>query len=67
MYRNIKFLREKHGLTLKELAEIMEISEKKLIGAESCADVGYLYDKHLRNICIYFNVSADTLLNEKFY
>ena len=67
MYKNVKFLREKNELTIKQLAETIGISKKKLVQAESCADVGYLYDKHIKNICLYFKVSADVLLKEKLY
>lgn len=57
MYRNIKYLREKNNLTIKQMAEIIEISEKKLMQAESCTDIGCFYDKHIRNACLYFKVS----------
>ena len=67
MYKNVKFLREKNGLTIAQLAEIIGISEKKLMQAEACTDIGCFYDKHIRNICLYFKVSADTLLKEKLY
>ena len=65
MYKNVKFLREKNELTIKQLAEIIGISEKKLIQAESCTDAGYFYDKHIRNICLYFKVNADILFRRK--
>jgi len=67
LYRNIKYLRKQNRLTTGQLAEIIEISEKKLIAAERCEDVGYLYDKHLKNICLYFKVGADMLFNERLY
>ena len=67
MHKNIKYLREKNELTIKQMAEIMKISEKKLIRAESCTDTGCFYAKHITNACIYFNVSADVLMNEKLY
>ena len=58
---------KKNGLTIKQLSEIMGITEKKLIQAESCTDVGCFYDKHIRKACLYFKVSADVILNEKLY
>lgn len=67
MYRNIKYLREKNKLTIKQLSEIMEISERNLIMAENCKELGCFNCKHLKNACLYFNVSADMLFNESLY
>ena len=67
MHKNIKYLRVKNALTTKQLAEIIEISENKLMRAEACTDAECFYDKHIRNVCIYFNISADILLNEQVY
>ena len=64
-YRNVKYLREKSGLTTKQLSEIIGISEKKLSAAENCESVGCFYDKHVKNVCVYFNVSADVLFYEE--
>jgi len=67
MYRNIRCLREKNNLTTKQLAEIMEISEKKLIISENCKEIGCFNSKHLRNACLYFNVSADDLFKKNLH
>ena len=64
MYRNIKYLREKNGLTTKQLAEILKMREQKLIEAENCFGVGYFHEKQLKNACAYFQISTDELLSE---
>ena len=67
LYKNIKYLRVKHKLTIKQMASIINISEKKLIHAEACREIGCFYDKHIRNVCLYFKVSADMLLRKPLY
>lgn len=65
VHRNVKHLREKNKLTIKQMAEIMDISEEKLILAEACIDIDCFYDIHIINVCTYFKVSADELLMNK--
>lgn len=66
-YKNVKYLREKNNLTIKQMAEIIDISEKRLMQAECCVHARCLSVKHLRNICLYFKMSADTLMEDKLY
>lgn len=67
LYRNVKYLRKQHGLTKKELAKIIHISEKKLNLSETCWDTGYFRDYHIKNICEYFNISPNTLYRTKLF
>ena len=64
LYRNIKYLREKNGLTTKQMAQILGMREKKLINVEKCLSIGHIDEKHLRNVCVTFKMSTDELLNE---
>lgn len=66
-HRNIKYLREKAGLSTKQLADIIGASEETLILAESCTEINCLHDLHLKNICRYFKTGADELFYEKLY
>ena len=65
-YRNVKHLREQHGLSTKEFADIIEISEKKLILSEACTGVGYFYDVHIKNIYDHFHVKPSELFEGTF-
>ena len=67
MYKNAKYLREQHGLSTEEMAKIIEISEKKLIMAEACVETECFYDMHIKNICEYFQVTANDLFTKKIY
>ena len=61
LYRNLKLLREKHGLTTKQLAEILCIDERRLILAESCTQTGCLLDLHIKRAADFFQVKPDAL------
>ena len=65
-YRNVKRLSEHLGLSTKEFADIIEISEKKLILSEECTDVGYFYDIHINNIYDNFHVMPSELFDKDF-
>lgn len=67
MYRNIKYLREKNGLTQKELAAILEISEAKVKRMEAFDEVGLLYVHHIIALCEYFKVSYKDFMETKLY
>lgn len=67
LYSNVKHLREKNSFTIKQMAEIMDIREEKLMLAETCTDIDCFYDIHIKNICTYFKVSADYLFMEKMW
>lgn len=64
-YRNVKRLREQLGLSTKEFADIIEISEEKLILSEACTSVGYFYDFHIKNIYDNFHVKPSELFEDK--
>ncbi len=66
IYQNVKYLREQHGLSTKEFAEIIKIKEESLMLAEAGVETGCFYDIHLKNICVYFKVRADDLLKQNF-
>ena len=61
MYLNVKYLREKNNLSTSQLAEIIQIDERKLIESEKCINTGYFYDTHIKRVCEYFNVNANDL------
>ena len=65
MYKNVKLLREQHGLSQKQFAEIIKISKAKLILSESGTETGCFYDVHIKNICDYFNIRPDGLFTPK--
>ena len=46
LYKNVKYLREKNGLSAKQMASIINIKEKYLTLSENCIDFGYFNDEH---------------------
>lgn len=64
MYKKVNLLREQHSLSTKQLAEIIKISETKLILSEACKKTGCFYDIHIKNICDYFNIKPDDLFKK---
>lgn len=67
LYRNVKFLREQHGLTTARFAKIINMYEEDLILAEACYAVGFFCDYHIKNICDYFSISPDDLFITKLF
>ena len=65
MYKNVKYLREQSGLSTKQFAEMIKISEAKLILSEACEETGCFYDIHIKSICDYFKIKPDDLFNTK--
>ena len=62
LYENIKALRIHNGLSIKEMADVIGIREERLLQVEWCLKAGLLYDIHIRNVCQYFAVPADRLM-----
>ena len=62
MYYNekIQYIRESKNITQKELAEFLSIKQQQYARYEK--GINELPLKHLKNICIYLNVSADYIL-----
>lgn len=65
--KNVSYLRKQHGLSTKQLADIIGINEIKLVLSEICEDAGYFRDSHIKNVCDYFKISPDDLFEIKFY
>lgn len=67
IHRNVKKLREKHGLTTKQFAKIIDIKEKKLMLSETCTEVNCFYAHHIKNICDRFKIKVDDLFKKDLY
>ena len=65
MYKNVKYLREQHGLSIKQLAEIIKISEAKLMLSEECKETGCFFDIHIKNACDYFKIDPESLFKNE--
>lgn len=66
LYSNIKKLREKYGLTVNEMADILDIEKESLISLEAYENIDILYDFHIKNLCNYFSISPDNLFKENW-
>lgn len=62
MYYNevIQFEREAKNITQKEIAEFLNIKQQQYARYEK--GINLLPITHLKNICIYLNISADYIL-----
>jgi len=67
LYKNVKYLREKNGLSIKQLANIISIKEKHLALSEKCINFGYFSDDHIKKICTFFNVTPNTLFRKNLW
>lgn len=67
LYKNVKYLREKNGLSAKQLANIINIKEKNLTLSEECIDFGYYNDEHIKKLCVFFNVTPNILFREELW
>ena len=67
LYRNIKYLREENGLSVKQMASIVNIREKHLALSEKCMTFGYFNDEHIKKLCIFFKVTPNTLFRKKLW
>lgn len=61
--QKIKRIRQIHGETQKDIAELLNISQQQYSLIET--EKRELYIEQLIKICIHYNVSADYLLNIK--
>ena len=61
---NILYLRRKYGYTQKEMAVILEINLNSLRKVERGMIPRCITAKTLYNLCNYFQISADLILNE---
>ena len=67
LYRNVKFLRERKGLSIKQMAVIINIKEKHLILFENYSDFGYFNDEHIKKACVFFNVTPNDLFRKRLW
>ena len=67
LYKNVKYLREKNGLSAKQMASIINIKEKRLILSENCIDFGYFNDEHIKKLCAFFKVTPNVLFRKKLW
>lgn len=63
LYRNVKYLREKEGLSLREFSKITGISVYRLKRVEQLKEIGILTDIHIRDIALYFHISPQLLFD----
>lgn len=63
MYYNekIQFIRESKNITQKEIAEHLKIKQQQYARYEKGINVMPI--TYLKEICLYLNVSADTIIN----
>jgi len=63
MYYNekIQYIRESKNITQKELANFLQIKQQQYARYEK--GINELPLRHLKNICIYLNTSADYILD----
>ena len=67
LYKNVKYLREKNGLSAKQMANIINIKEKHLTLSENCMDFGYFNDEHIKKLCAFFKVTPNVLFRKKLW
>ena len=67
LYKNVKYLREKNGFSIKQMATIINIKEKSLTLSENCAELGYFNDEHIKKICAFFGVAPNVLFRKKLW
>jgi hypothetical protein len=64
LYKNVKYLRLKNGLTIEQMADIMKISIGRLKAVEDCKKTRLLCDYHIKHVCDYFHVNANELFRK---
>ena len=67
MYQNIKRFRIERGMSVKEFADIMGVSMKKLLLVEACADAECLNIINVSRLCDHFGFSIDDIFSEDFF
>ena len=63
--QNLRYLRRHHGMTRKELAEVIGISPGKLARLEREEPGCRVNGEMLCRLCDYFDLSADLVLRER--
>ena len=63
-FKNVLYLRKKYGYTQKEMANILGISVSSLRKVERGMIPRCITAETLYNLCYYFQISADLILNE---
>ena len=61
--RNIRYLRKKHGLSKKKLAEIIGCTPYAITKIEGGVLPRRFYYHHLRNLCTYFEIQTQDLFS----
>lgn len=64
LYKNVKYLRLKSGLTIEQMADIMKINTERLKAVEYCKKTRLLCDYHIKHVCDYFHVNASELFRK---
>lgn len=64
--QNLRHLRKVHGMTQKEMAQILGISVKRLSKMDNCDPHVRINTAHLCRVCDYFHLSSDEILFENW-
>lgn len=64
--QNLRHLRQVHGLTQKEMAEILGISVSTCGKIERCDSTVRIHSGRVHRVCDYFDISADDILRQNW-
>lgn len=64
--QNIRYLRQAHHMTQKEMSRILGVSVATYGRIERCMDSVRLYGTMVRRVCDHFSVPADDLLRQNW-
>ena len=65
--RNVYYLRKKHHLTQKEMAQILGVGVGNLRKMEKGPEYPRIYGKMLIRVCNHFDIFADVMLKEDIW